>query len=289
MMRRNFLAMLMAAVTTFLNGSRQNARAASNDGNISPVDAASAMQQRMRAALPYRYVTVAGEEALTEWTRLRNSGEGWPVVIGDDEALDRIAEQFSLEDSAVFAQPANASVSSPPTPAEIIAASSVVKTPEIFEQLWRDGYGSDPEDDGMPDEGAWPSSTADVQPGFTIASDILTGRPLTHVHILIIPTLNSYEVPAYLRWGNWNACPSPEIHVAAMRYWHDRYGAELIGINGDTINMRVARRPKTREEALNLARHQFFYCADIVYQGTDTLAPLAAGLMESDWWFFWWD
>ncbi|WP_278985274.1 DUF4253 domain-containing protein [Sphingobium yanoikuyae] len=92
-----------------------------------------------------------------------------------------------------------------------------------------------------------------------------------------------------MRWGNWNACPSPEIHVAALRYWHHRYGAELIGLNGDTINMRASRRPSTKAEALNLARDQFYYCADIVYQGTETLAPLAAGLMDSDWWFFWWD
>ena len=31
------------------------------------------------------------------------------------------------------------------------------------------------------------------------------------------------------------------------------------------------------------------YCPDIVDQGTDNLATLAAILMVSDWWFFWWD
>jgi len=29
--------------------------------------------------------------------------------------------------------------------------------------------------------------------------------------------------------------------------WRDRYGAELVGMNADTIDLRVATRPKTRD------------------------------------------
>ena len=74
-----------------------------------------------------------------------------------------------------------------------------------------------------------------------------------------------------------------------MRSWRDRYGAELIGMSSDTINLRVAVRPKTREEALALARDQYVYCADNIDQGVRTYSALAAALMESDWWYFWWD
>ena len=38
-----------------------------------------------------------------------------------------------------------------------------------------------------------------------------------------------------------------------------------------------------------LAREQFVYCPDIVYQGTGTLAGLAAALLEGTTWYFWWD
>ena len=38
-----------------------------------------------------------------------------------------------------------------------------------------------------------------------------------------------------------------------------------------------------------LAREHLAYCPDIVFQGSSDLAPLAAALMDSDWWFFWWD
>src|SRR5262249_5046813 len=109
------------------------------------------------------------------------------------------------------------------------------------------------------------------------------------VHIAIIPTDDWTTIPAYLNWGGWNACPHPEYHIAALRSWRDRFGAELVGLSFDVMNLRVARRPATREAALELAREQYFYCGDIVDQGTGTLSRLAATLMTDDWWFFWWD
>jgi Domain of unknown function (DUF4253) len=77
-------------------------------------------------------------------------------------------------------------------------------------------------------------------------------------------------IPAYLRWGGWNDCPAPEYHVAAMRSWRDRYEAELVGMSSDTINLRVSRRPKTRDKALALAREHYVYCSDIIDQGVQT-------------------
>jgi hypothetical protein len=74
-----------------------------------------------------------------------------------------------------------------------------------------------------------------------------------------------------------------------MWSWRDRYGIELVGMSFDTINVRVAAKPKTREEALALARDQYTYCADIVDQGVQTFSALAADLMANDWWYFWWD
>jgi Domain of unknown function (DUF4253) len=51
----------------------------------------------------------------------------------------------------------------------------------------------------------------------------------------------------------------------------------------------VARPPKTREEAMALAREQFFYCTDIVYQGTESLSLLGATVLNAKAWYFWWD
>jgi hypothetical protein len=55
------------------------------------------------------------------------------------------------------------------------------------------------------------------------------------------------------------------------------------------VDLRVARRPDTREQALELAREHYAYCNDIVDQGEGTLSPLAACLIADERWNFWWD
>jgi hypothetical protein len=71
--------------------------------------------------------------------------------------------------------------------------------------------------------------------------------------------------------------------------WHERYGAEIVGMLPDLIEMWVACPPTTREDALDLAKGQDIYCPDIVDQGTGTIQALAAGLLNGTAWFFWWD
>lgn len=277
MERRTFLGTLTAAIASVF-GKPVVAEPAPA---TMPGSRAEGMDPQARARFPYRHIVVPGGDALATWERLRTTSEGWPVIVGGDEDFARIVEQFGLEDPALPHQ-------KPRTPAQIIDAAGAIRLPETLEQLWRDEY-DDPEDGArLPETGDWPSPAEDVQPGLTVAND-LGGKPLARVHIIVLPTRDSAEAPAYLRWGDWNACPSPEVHVAVLRDWKRRYGTELVAISGDVLNLRSARRPASREEALALAREQYFYCADIVDQGTGTLAPLAAGLMSSDWWFFWWD
>ena len=122
--------------------------------------------------------------------------------------------------------------------------------------------------------------------GLSIAHDLMTGKPFPNVYIVLVPTDNSTTISAHLHWGSWNECPAPEYHVAALRHWRDAYGAELVGLGRDTIDLKVARKPATRDEALELARVQYAYCNDIIDQGTRSYSVLAAGLMADDWWFF---
>ena len=44
------------------------------------------------AGLPWPLITTTGENALAEWERLRREGRGWPVVVGNDDALALLAE-----------------------------------------------------------------------------------------------------------------------------------------------------------------------------------------------------
>jgi hypothetical protein len=264
------------------------------------------------ASIPYRRIETTGADALKTWERLKAEGKGWPIIVGGDEDLARIADQWSIFEDA--------------RPKDILTRAARLKYPDDLRALVDKEHKDDAEatrevlakgdaelpsmtDIGpngkahtlTPDEvrkrlaqepsepplGEWPD-TVPAGEGLTVAHG-LKGEPLDKVHIFILPTMESAAAPAYLKWGGWNACPAPEYHVAALRSWHDRYGAELIGISGDVINIRVRRRPQTREEALALAHEQFLYCEDLILQGTEAFAPLAASLMNDDWWFFWWD
>jgi hypothetical protein len=142
--------------------------------------------------------------------------------------------------------------------------------------------------DDKPPLGDWPAQPL-APSALTIVEDGQTGAPYDTVYIVLVPTDDWTTVPAYFRWGNWNANPPAEHHVAALRSWHDRYGAELIGLSSDTMNIRVSKRPSSRKEALALAREHYAYCNDIIDQGYGNLSALAAALMAHDWWYFWWD
>jgi hypothetical protein len=76
--------------------------------------------------------------------------------------------------------------------------------------------------------------------------------------------------------------------VAALRSWHERYGAELAGIGHDTWSLRAARPPVSRGEALALAAEMAALCGDLLGE-VKTLEGQAALLMANEWWNFWWD
>lgn len=205
------------------------------------------------------------------------------MIVGSDEDLERMADQFTMADPAV------SGVTIPGlslrSPTEILTAAAKLRFPNDL-QKWSGAYRLE---DLTAPIGKWPSRIESDPPGLSVATDILSGKFHDRVHIVIVPTRSSWEVPAYLRWGDWNACPPPEYHVAALRTWHEQFGVDLIGINGDTMNLRAAERPKTRDRAISLAKDQYGYCPDIVDQGVGTISALAASLMTSEWWYLWWD
>lgn len=216
---------------------------------------------------PFPLVTVHGNEALATWTKLRAAGEGYPVIIGPDEDIAYLREGIThVEERS----------------AETLLAAAAPLTFPASLQAKR----AEDNPEASPELGTWPDhiQTTDL----TVIAHY-TGRIYDRVHIAILPCTNGWEAIAHLRWGGWNENPSAEYHVAALKSWHERYGADLIGCSHDVLNLRVARRPATRDEALALARQQYLYCNDVVDQGAETLSNLAAVLMASDWWFFWWD
>ena len=81
----------------------------------------------------------------------------------------------------------------------------------------------------------------------------------------------------------------PEAHVAMMKYWHELYGAELVGNTHDSVEMQLARPPTDRDQAKALAWEQYIYCYDLVEQVFQSFPALAAALLGGKAWYLWWD
>jgi hypothetical protein len=268
------------------------------------------------ASFPFARIETIGDQALATWEGLVASGRGAPVVVGDDVALARLAEMVPdlpalgrkstkeiLEISNqirhpddLISQQANDLAKAHERLPQLLQPRADAPLPDFMQAAFPGSVSKQSREDliaamlreSEPEVGEWPT-TAPESPQLSVAVDLRSGAPLSRAHIVILPTDDWTTIPAYLRWGNWNGCPAPEYHVAALRSWRDRFGAELVGLSHDVMNIRVRRKPGTRAEALDLAREQYSYCSDIVEQGVGTLSALAAALMENDWWYFWWD
>jgi len=136
--------------------------------------------------------------------------------------------------------------------------------------------------------GSWPGEST-AKPGFTLASDIMTGAPIEDLIGAKIKTDRNWKVPAYFNFGGWNNCPSAEIQCAIWKHWQHEYGAKIVGVSNDVIEAYVSNPPSTEEEAMALAWQHYAYCNDIVDQGVETVAKLASVLINHDCWYFWWD
>jgi hypothetical protein len=119
--------------------------------------------------------------------------------------------------------------------------------------------------------------------------DILTGEVKPVIYLGLAAIERPWMIASVLKYGNWNDCPDAAVQCAIMRYWEAEYGAEIVSMTDDTIECIVKNPPTTKTAALQLAWEQYWYCGDIVNQGTRTISNLAAELLNSPYWFFWWD
>lgn len=122
---------------------------------------------------------------------------------------------------------------------------------------------------------------------------VLREKRLGEKHEFIYTGLTEVQkpwmLPAVCGFGGWNECPPIDAQCAAMKYWQEKYGAEIITLTGDYFECQVEKPPATKEEAMQLAWEQYWFCPDIVDQGTETISNLGAALLDSRLWFFWWD
>lgn len=211
-------------------------------------------------------------KAFAKWKSLHAVAERtgfYPVILHDHYA----GFQYAMEDASEV-------------PVEQTIAASESIDPVAWFRSHMDEVGKYDPDHVIPRN---PGAVCEANHEPLILRDSLTRKPTANLFIMLLPTRHGYEVPAILHWGDFNACPRPEEHVAILRHWHERWGTELVAMTGATVELLAARRPHTGDESLAVAIEQYLYCPDIVEQGVDSVDALADSLAKSPMWFFWWD
>jgi hypothetical protein len=240
----------------------------------------SKRKQQPPVEFPFPLQAVRGRDALKTFEALKARGAGTPLILGDRQSVEGLVRQHSETTDAACAM------------RQSLALAADYRFPDQFRAEVAEARAEFEEEGAyQPELGTWPRvrlpSTWQNGPLLARHPNLQTDHMTAYVTTL--PCADAPDAFALLNFGDWNDCPSPHVHVAALRSWGKRYGAELVGLGFDTLHIRVKRRPATRKEALDLAREHYDYCPDTVDQGVETLSNLAADLMQEDWWQFWWD
>ncbi|MGO9935948.1 MAG: hypothetical protein ACLPV8_29665 [Steroidobacteraceae bacterium] len=183
-------------------------------------------REKALASFPFAKLETTGDQALATWQDLVASGRGAPVVVGDDDALVRVAEM--VPDSPGFVRKSTAEILKIADqlrhPEDLMRQHSIdmAKAHERLPQLLQRKAGAplpefmqaafpgisaanqSPEDltaamlrESEPELGDWPAA-APLSPQLSVAAD-LRGTPLARAHLVIIPTDDWTTIPAYLR------------------------------------------------------------------------------------------
>jgi Domain of unknown function (DUF4253) len=113
----------------------------------------------------------------------------------------------------------------------------------------------------------------------------LAGRPLG-----LVPAGRGADVLAAIGWqGARHHNPLTAPLSAVVRGWEDRFGARVVGLGFDTLDLSVAAPPVTFRHALRVAAEHAAFCPEVIVQGPGTLAGHAEQLRDARIWSFRWE
>jgi hypothetical protein len=210
-----------------------------------------------KAEFPFPTREVSGETALAEFEAAKADTSAVPIIIaGGSDMVQAIADAMARRKESVAT-----------------LLDKATANPDPFKKS------SKPK---MPAK--WPEVGPFKDTGPFLVNDYARNSFKTIVTLAMIPAASAAEIPAHLKLGGWNATPEADVMVAMLRKWQRDYGAEIVAISDNAMDIRVTRKPATREEAMVLAREHHAFC-----ETEGTRAEAAAELMQMNWWHFWWD
>ncbi|RBQ17280.1 DUF4253 domain-containing protein [Spongiactinospora rosea] len=77
--------------------------------------------------------------------------------------------------------------------------------------------------------------------------------------------------------------------AAVVRSWEERFGARVVAMGFNTLELSVAAPPATHEHALHVAAEHWAFCPDSIIQGPGDLHGYAEQIAGVNAWSFWWD
>ena len=219
----------------------------------------------------FEIASCSGEYALKHLERLRSEGRGagfTAILLGGKDDVDGLAEnrefsKTSTQECLRLAAEVNV---------EEWLKKQVEADPECFQA----------------EAGGWPPEAPEAG-SISAHLEVLSRKPKKAAYLAKIPTPKNWEAPAYIGMGGWNACPDAAVLTAFVKRWAECYGAEVVSITHDVMEFTVTKPPTTKEAALELAKEHYIFCSDIVDQGVGDVSALAAALLNSNYWYFWWD
>jgi len=87
--------------------------------------------------------------------------------------------------------------------------------------------------------------------------------------------------------GNYHETAAPL--TAVLRSWEERFGATVMHVGFDTVDLLVERPAPSQQAALAVAAEHFAFCMDNIYQGVGSISEYARELTGATRWSFWWD
>lgn len=224
---------------------------------------------------PVILARIPTDTAVAEWERLHaRAGEGWSPVLSADTDPDQIWE--TIEESS-------------PAPAEVLEAARRLTLP-----TWLDAARATAFEDPARQREFWTLRERDYRAAKRPPDDrdpeVVRSVDRARTDLLIVPTPNSWEIPAWLDWwGGVNYGLDPAQHVMVLRSWKERYGADLLALGLSTMELRLTTPVADRPTAEAVAREQYLVCPDAIEQGVGTMGALVASVEDARYWWFWWD
>jgi hypothetical protein len=224
---------------------------------------------------PIWAIRAGRDQLLPLWRRLRAEHDRtglWPLILGPDLDQD-LTETFGRDPDREIARGLAMDVAA--RLADLRAEYLADLAQEVFDD-------EDDEEIEMPPRGDAAGLGPHGAEEFVLAErDGWLG---------VLPAAAGHLVPGLLTWdGGANYAIEPADHVALLRQWNERFGAELVCLSRDVLELQVPRPPTDPAVALAVAEDQYWYCVDIVEQGVETLDALAEIQVRAGRWFFWWD